>query len=66
MDWPIKPFESGPAIARKVQTTTLRDAIEPILSEEGLKSTLLSLADKLNENIQKVSCCKNTQICLKI
>jgi hypothetical protein len=40
----------APAIARKVQTTTLEDAIDPILSEEGLKSTLLSLADKLNED----------------
>ena len=37
----------SPAIARKVQTTTLEDAIEPILSEESLKSTLLSLADKM-------------------
>lgn len=37
------------AVAKKVQTTTLEEVMSPILSEETLRSTLLSLADKLGE-----------------
>ena len=35
-------------IADKVKTTTLQDALSPLMTEETLKSTLLALADKID------------------
>ena len=35
------------AIAQKVKTTTLEDAFKPLLTEETLKDTLISLAEKI-------------------
>ena len=37
----------SPAIAQKVQTTTLEDTFKPLLTEETLRDTLLSLAEKI-------------------
>ena len=42
----------SPAIAQKVQTTTLEDAFKPLLTEETLKDTLISLADKIEHPTQ--------------
>ncbi len=42
----------SPAIAQKVQTTTLDDAFKPLLTEETLKDTLLSLAEKIENPSQ--------------
>ena len=37
----------SPAIAQKVKTTTLEDTFKPLLTEETLRDTLLSLAEKI-------------------
>ena len=42
----------SPAIAQKVQTTTLEDAFKPLLTEETLKDTLISLAEKIENPSQ--------------
>ena len=42
----------SPAIAQKVQTTTLEDAFKPLLTEDTLKDTLLSLAEKIENPSQ--------------
>ena len=42
----------SPAIAQKVQTTTLEDTFKPLLTEETLKDTLLSLAEKIEHPSQ--------------
>ena len=43
----------SPAIAQKVQTTTLEDTFKPLLTEETLRDTLLSLAEKI-ENYSQI------------
>ena len=39
----------GPAIARVVSTTTLKDAIEPLLTEEMIRQLLLSISSQLEQ-----------------
>ena len=39
----------SPAIAHKVQTTSLEDALSPFLSEEALQGSLIAFAEKIEE-----------------
>ena len=45
----------GPAIAKVVATTTLEDAIEPLLTEEMIRQLLSTIAEKLQETTTEES-----------